>query len=179
MNKKKAIIWLSSICVLALGIANLFRFNHDELEFPRPKIYADAKMSGIFYQKIKKNQLIMKLRADEAILLKKDKRLTARHLTLSVLKDGTQLAKLRSLKGELDLDTMDALFLDDVRLETKNNGVLFTQKLRYIPSSELLTTDVPVIIQKGGLKVTGKALSYNLKTGKMLIKESKTFIESQ
>ncbi len=187
MNKRAFIAWFISICVMALALPQIFKHEGPRLSLPKLKVRSDARIKDLFYRKIKRDKTVMELWAKDATFFKKGQIIEARsprlilfsNKGLSQTGEATQKdrrVRVRALSGLLHLETMETIFRENVVLKTPDNTTLYTEELRFDPESHLLKSDLPVIIKKGGLEITGQSFAFNVETGRLTIKGSTTNI---
>ena len=178
-NKKLGISWFLALCIMGMAASYLWRFNGDEIGLPVPMINADARLKGICYKSFERGGKGLEFKASEADLFQKKGILRAQHIELLIIRHGRPYVTLRSVLGDLDINTHDALFQKDVRVYTRGNGNLFTDELAYKNRQDIVETHMPVTIVRDDIKIMGKSLWYSLKKEKMIIKESRTsFLET-
>ncbi len=172
---------------MALALPQIFRHEGPRLSLPKLKVRSDARITELFYKKIKADKPVLELWADEATFFKKDQRLEAlsprlllfssKGLSQAKAKGGRKgSVRVRALRGTLYLKTMRTIFRKNVQLKTPDETTLYTEELKFDPKGHLLRSDVPVIIKKGGLEIAGQSLAYNIETGRLTIKGSTTNI---
>ncbi len=178
---RKYLFWLASLGVLAVFSYALMRQEASRLDelllSGISGLKADISLEGVDYYHHVGERRDWRLKADEAHFFEKAQELGLVKIRMEMSPDAGGPLEITSERGLYDMKNKLVVLEGNVVITTSDGRRLETARLFYDESRKLVWNKVPVVISGGGLKVRGSCLNYDLKSGRMSIKEQSTLIE--
>lgn len=170
------------VLVLALAISVLLFINWRKVALygkplKIPRIKADLEVGNLFLTEEKEGTIIWELEAKIAQCFKKGNRTLLEDLRVTLYNQDGRVLTLRGDRGRINEKTRDMEVEGGVVVTCSDGLCLKTNSLQYNHSRREITTEAPVRIDGGGVRISGVGLLMELASERIsILREVETFI---
>ncbi len=165
-NRRKALIIFFAVlgvilCAAAIGVISLLQ----EPEKTLQKVMSDKvdlQVRNVRYTEVGDSGMRWEVVADTARYLKKENlALFEKVMVKLVMKDGRTYV-LNGDRGKLNTESRDMEIEGNVVIESEDSGRFTADRLQYREAEKKVETDGPVVMERGGIRVSGVGMIYTL-----------------
>jgi len=169
-----AIVFLSIALLLSLIVfTDLFHKKPKESFFKN--IHSDMYLKNIIYY-LNQKGLRGKIRAQNARWFQKKALLVLKDINATIIKDSSSPIYITALQGYFNTRKGLLTLKDKVNIK-KQDTIIRTSLLFFNSKKKIMFTNKPVKIVSQGLSLNGTGMTYNLKTGKLVVRHQHSTIK--